>query len=182
LATQASGVRVFFGDIPAPLFFVRADQLNVQVPYEVAGMARVTIRAEYQGSPSARVSVTVLPSHPGLFHAVLNQDNSVNSQDTPESRGRVVQLFATGQGLVDPAVASGELAPGMEPFPRPREAIRVTIGGAPAVLFFGGLAPGLAGLLQVNAQIDNSVRPGPADVILEIGGRPGAVAGRVWVR
>jgi uncharacterized protein (TIGR03437 family) len=182
LATTAAGVRVFFGDVLAALFFVRADQLNVQVPFEVAGMERVTVRAEVDGAVSARVTVPVLETHPGLFGAVLNQDGSVNSDANRESSGRVVQLFATGQGLVSPAIGSGELAPGMEPFPRPLEAVKVTIGGAPATLFFAGLAPGFVGLLQVNAQIDNSVRSGPAEVMLEIGGGVTTVAGRVWVR
>ena len=182
LATSAAGVRVFFGDVAAALFFVRADQLNVQVPFEVAGLQRVTLRVELEGATSTRVAVPVLETHPGLFQAVLNQDGSVNSEGNPESSGRVVQLFATGQGLLNPAIGSGELAPGMEPFPRPREAVRVTIGGAPAVPLFAGLAPGFVGLLQVNAQIDNAVRSGPANVILEIGEGVSKVAGRVWVR
>jgi uncharacterized protein (TIGR03437 family) len=97
----------------------------------------VTVRVEVDGAVSARVSVPVLATHPGLFQAVLNQDGAVNSESNPESSGRVVQLFATGQGRVNPAVGSGELAPGAEPFPRPLESLRVTIGGKPAVLFFG---------------------------------------------
>jgi uncharacterized protein (TIGR03437 family) len=182
LATAAAGVRVFFGDVPAPLFFVRADQLNVQTPFEVAGQQRVTVRVELDGATSARVTVPVLDTHPGLFQAVLNQDGSVNSEGNPESSGRVVQLFATGQGLLDQAIDSGALAPGVEPFPRPRQTVQVTIGGRPAVLFFAGLAPGFVGLLQVNAQIDNAVRPGPADVTIEMGEQTTAVAGKVWVR
>jgi uncharacterized protein (TIGR03437 family) len=182
LATLAAGVRVFFNEFEAALFFVRHDQLNVQVPFEVAGLEHVTIRVEYQGAVSARVSVPVLPSHPGLFSVVLNQDSSVNSEDSRESSGRVVQLFATGQGLVDPAIETGAFAPGMEPFPRATETVRVTIGGRPAVVHFAGLAPGFVGLLQVNAQIDNLVTAGPAEVILEIGGRIGFKVGTVWVR
>jgi uncharacterized protein (TIGR03437 family) len=182
LATLAAGVRVFFNEFEAALFFVRHDQLNVQVPFEVAGLERVTIRVEYQGAVSARVSVPVLPSHPGLFSGVLNQDSSVNSEDSRESSGRVVQFFATGQGLVDPAIETGAFAPGMEPFPRATETVRVTIGGRPAVVHFAGLAPGFVGLLQVNAQIDNLVGAGPAEVILEIGGRIGFAVGTVWVR
>jgi uncharacterized protein (TIGR03437 family) len=181
LATAAAGVRVFFGDVPAALFFVRADQLNVQVPFEVAGRERVTLRVEVDGAVSARVTVPVLDTHPGLFGAVLNQDGSVNSEANRESSGRVVQLFATGQGLVSPALGSGELAPGMD-FPMPQQTVKVTIGGAPATLFFAGLAPGFVGLLQVNAQIDNSVRSGPAEVTLEIGDGVTTVAGRVWVQ
>ena len=168
--------------MPASLFFVRADQINAQVPYEVAGLERVTVRVEYQGSPSAGVSLPVLSTHPGLFLAVLNQDGSENAESNPESRGRIVVLYATGQGLVAPEIASGELGPGTEPFPRPLEPVNVTIGGAPGVLHFAGLAPDFVGLLQINVQIDNSVPPGPAVVILEIGGRTAAVAGTVWVR
>ena len=182
LPTSAAGVQVFFGDAPAALFFVRADQLNVQVPFEVAGLERVTVRVEVAGAPSARVSLPVLATHPGLFQAALNQDSSVNSETNPESSGRVVQLFATGQGLLSPAIESGAAGPGMEEFPRPQAAVRVTIGGRPAVLHFAGLAPEFVGLLQVNAQIDNSVRSGQAEVILEIGEAVTTVAGRVWVR
>jgi uncharacterized protein (TIGR03437 family) len=182
LPTEAAGVRVLFGDVPAALFYVRADQLNVQVPFEVAGQERVTIRVEVDGAASARVSVPVLDTHPGLFQAVRNQDSSVNSEANPELSERVVQLFATGQGLLNPAIGSGEVAPGAEPFPRPLEAVRVTIGGRPAVLLFAGLAPGFVGLLQVNAQIDNAVPSGPAAVIIEIGEGVTTVAGRVWVK
>jgi uncharacterized protein (TIGR03437 family) len=182
LATSAAGVRVFFNDVAAPLFFVRADQLNVQVPFEVAGLSRVTVRVEFEGAVSARVSLPVLPSHPGQFAPVLNQDGALNSEDNRENPGRVVQLFATGQGLVDPALDTGALAPGMEPFPRATETVRVTIGGRSAPVHFSGLAPGFVGLLQVNAQIDSAVPAGPAEVIIEISGRIGARTGTVWVQ
>jgi uncharacterized protein (TIGR03437 family) len=181
LATSAAGVRVIFNDVAAPLFFVRADQLNVQVPFEVAGLSRVTVRVEFEGAVSARVSLPVLPSHPGQFAPVLNQDGALNSEDNRENPGRVVQLFATGQGLVDPALDTGALAPGMEPFPRATETVRVTIGGRSAPVHFSGLAPGFVGLLQVNAQIDSAVPAGPAEVIIEISGRIGARTGTVWV-
>jgi uncharacterized protein (TIGR03437 family) len=50
------------------------------------------------------------------------------------------------------------------------------------VVHFAGLAPGFVGLLQVNVQIDNLVGAGPAEVILEIGGRLAFKLGTVWVR
>jgi uncharacterized protein (TIGR03437 family) len=58
----------------------------------------------------------------------------------------------------------------------------VTIGGKPATIFFAGLAPGFVGLLQVNARIDASVRPGRAEVTLQVGDQSSEVAGTAWVK
>ncbi|MCP5119407.1 MAG: hypothetical protein GY953_52060, partial [bacterium] len=44
LPTLVQGAQVFFGDVPAPLYYVRRDQINAQVPYEVAGLDAVEVR------------------------------------------------------------------------------------------------------------------------------------------
>jgi len=181
LPTSAAGVTVFFGEWRAPLFFVSDRQINVQVPFEVAGLEQVEVRVEIEGVVSNVASVAVVESRPGVFQAALNQDNRVNSEQRPAGRGSVVQLFVTGQGLVDPAIMTGQPARLAPPFPAPALPVSVTIGGEPARVLFRGLAPGFVGVLQINARLSTRVGSGPAEVVVTIGERVSPVAGTVFV-
>jgi uncharacterized protein (TIGR03437 family) len=168
LATTRAGVTVLFNDLPGPLFFVRQDQINVQVPYELAGQSTVRIVVRNVDAASAPVSVPVAPAAPGIFAvsqgrgqaALLNQDFTVNSASNPARRGSAVQIFLTGHGATSPAAATGQLP--QAPLPAPVLPVSATIGGLPARTLFVGLAPGLVGLLQVNAVVPDEVSPGPS--------------------
>lgn len=191
LPTELGRVRVTFDGVPAPLFFVAEGQINLQVPFEVAGKAVSAVQATYDGVAGPAVSVPVVSAQPGLFTfpdgvraIVLNQDGTLNGPDLPAFRGEVVTLFATGQGVVEPAVASGAPAP-LDPLSRAANPA-VTIGGAPlapAELFFAGLAPGFVGLLQVNARIPSGSAAGDdVEVVVEIDGQPSQPGVRMSVR
>lgn len=163
--SSLAGVTVRFDDIPAPLYFVRHDQIDVQVPFEVAGHPDTKIVVQFQtGSDQIRVPVSA--AAPGIFiwtgsqGAVLNQDNSINSLTNPAPRGNAVVIFATGQGLVSPAIPSGHPAPD-SPLSG-ANAVTATIGGLPALVLFGGMSPRYVGLFQVNAIVPDGVTPGPA--------------------
>ncbi len=79
----------------------------------------------------------------------------------PAKPGDVIQLYATGLGRTtpggDPAgipLKTGAVAPaGGKPLYGTVFTPSVTVGGLPAPVFFSGLAPGFAGLYQVNLQI-----------------------------
>jgi len=183
LATTRAGVTVLFNDVPGPLFFVRQDQVNVQAPYELAGQtsARIVVRFGDAVSPPATVPVT--PASPGIFAvragtgqaALLNQDSSVNSAANPAARGSVVLIYLTGQGATQPAAVTGQLT--REPFPAPILPVNVTIGGRPAQTRFVGLAPGFAGLLQINAVVPDDVTPGDATPLVVTVGQVASQAG-----
>jgi uncharacterized protein (TIGR03437 family) len=64
-------------------------------------------------------------------------------------------IYCAGLGLVDQPVSAAQAAPG-NPLARTINGVSVSIGGVAADVFFAGLAPGFAGLYQVNA----IVRPG----------------------
>jgi uncharacterized protein (TIGR03437 family) len=168
LATTRAGVTVLFNDVPGPLFFVRQDQINVQVPYELAGQTSARIVARYLGTDSAPATAPVAPAAPGIFAvsrgtgqaAMLNQDSTVNSASNPAARGSVVQIYLTGQGTTEPPAVTGQLA--REPFPAPVLPVTVRIADREARTVFVGLAPGLAGLLQINAFVPDEVTPGDA--------------------
>ncbi len=159
LSTSRAEVSVTLNDVPGPLFFVRENQINVQVPYEMANQTTARVVVRYLGTASAPVTVAVAPAAPGIFTAsggtgqaaLLNQDSSANSAANPAAKGSVVQIFLTGQGATTPTAITGQLS--QAPFPAPVLPVNVKIGGLPARTTFVGLAPGLAGLLQINAVV-----------------------------
>jgi uncharacterized protein (TIGR03437 family) len=166
LAATRGGVTVLFNDIPGAPFYVQRDQINVQAPYELAGQTSARIVVRYLDGASAPVTVPVAAAAPGIFTAssgrgqaaLLNQDFSFNSATNPAALGSVIQIYLTGQGATNPLVLTGQLP--TAPFPVPALPVTVSIGGRPAPTKFVGLAPGFAGLLQVNAVVPDDVVPG----------------------
>ena len=179
LPISVSEVVVYMSGIAAPLFFVRHDQINSQVPYELAGQEVIELEVEYKGLRSQKVLLRVLEARPGIFAVVtgagqaaaLNEDNTVNSSSNPARIGSVVQLFLTGGGTVSPAVSSGQAAPTSVPFPAPQRPVSASIGGVRAAVQFAGLAPGTVGVLQVNLVAPTGFFPRDnVPVIVTVGG------------
>jgi len=177
ISTSLAGARVWFDDVAAPLVFVRADQINAQVPYAVANKTSCTVQVEYQGRLSNPLIIQVAAASPGIFAlaggrdqgAILNANLSVNSPLNPAARDSTVMIFATGEGQTNPPGEDGMLS--TFPYPVPILPVAVTIGGLQAEVSFAGTAPGFAGLLQVNARVPLGVAPGTAiPVVLHIGG------------
>jgi len=180
LNVTSNGTQVTFDGVPAPLFFVSPGQLNIQVPFEVAGKTSTQVIVRLAGTPSAPVAVPVLPASPGLFTVnssgrgaavVLNQDGSLNSAANGAQGGSVIQLFATGLGPVAPPVATGTLAPSSAPLALSTEVPTVTLDGAPANVEFSGLSPGFVGLWQVNVRVPQGTRAGEAPLQLRTSGQ-----------
>lgn len=166
--TLLAETRVLFDGIPAPLTYVSSTQINAVVPYGVGGRVSTRVEVEYQGVKSSPLVYQVTTSVPGIFTpdasgrgpgAILNQNFSLNSNANPASRGAYVMIYATGEGLVTPAVADGSVTPGAEPFPRPLLPVSVTIGGKQAqVPAYAGAAPGfVAGVLQLNVRVPDDL-------------------------
>jgi uncharacterized protein (TIGR03437 family) len=168
LPTLLGGAEVRFDGIPAPVLYAQYGQINVQVPYAIAGNAKTHVEALYQGKSAGTVDLAVVAANPALFPVVVNQDGSFNSETNPASRGTVVAFFATGEGLTDGANISGLAA--LTPYPRPRQAVALAMGGIPADLLYAGAAPGQVGELQVNARVPGAFLPtGQVAVQLSVG-------------
>jgi uncharacterized protein (TIGR03437 family) len=119
--------------------------------------------------------------------AVLNQDNTVNSPTNPAVRGTIVQIFATGQGLVPNAPPDGAppQSQTLTPF-TPRAVVDTcfiencskdvgeTIPGTQGILF-SGLSPQFPGVWQVNVYIPKLTTPGNQVPIGIIAGSKGNV-------
>jgi len=158
--TQAGGVRVLVGGVPAPLLYVSATQINAILPFGLGDNPMAQVVVEREGVRSNIFAMTVVEASPGPFQqappnatfgAILNQDGTLNSPANPAPAGSVVALWASGLGAFSPPLADGEIVGTTGPFPGLEAEVSVEIGGIPAQIQYAGAAPGLAaGIAQIN--------------------------------
>jgi uncharacterized protein (TIGR03437 family) len=171
--TSVEGVEVRFDGVPAPLFYVSDNQINLQVPRMVTGRARVSVSVTVNGETRGTRTVEVAEAAPALFIgagnqvAALNQDGGLNLPLNSAGRGSIVTVFATGSGQWEADLPDG--APALAPLPRPRLPVTLWIGGQAAELLYAGAAPGQVGLLQINARVPAQVLAGQVAVVLQVG-------------
>jgi uncharacterized protein (TIGR03437 family) len=141
-----------------PLYYVSPAQVNIQLSAtQAVGPALADIRVA--GRTVGRAPLTIVPTAPGLF-AVANQDFRANSAGTPARQGEVIQIYGTGLGVSTPAIDDGAAAPSQPPSTGVPP--NVFLQGRQIPVQFTGLAPGFAGLWQVNAVLPNDAPTGPS--------------------
>lgn len=187
LPTQLGPSSVTVNGMAAPLFYASPTQINFQMPGSVtASLAQVVVNNEATtGSRAVQASrpqfapLTVVA--PGLFVAAanrasaLNGDLSPHTPATPIPAGGYVILFITGEGPVTPLLPDGTAAPA-SPLSLINAPVQVTIGGQTAQVTFQGVAPGFAGLAQINAIVPSGLAPGDQPVFVSVGGVPSNAA------
>lgn len=154
LPKRLGETEVFIGGESVPLLYASPTQINFQAPSTLVSTQRA-IEVRVAGQRVARGSITSVPRSPGLF-AVVDQ----NSQLGRGRRGQPITIFGTGQGIVAPPIADGEVAPA-SPISRTSGKPRVYVGGREASVTFSGLTPGYVGLWQINAEISQDAPIGP---------------------
>jgi uncharacterized protein (TIGR03437 family) len=168
------GVQVMINDIAAPIYYVSSGQVAVIVPYEIATSSIAQIQVINNKTPSNLVTEYINQTTPGVFTepaggvgdaAALHQDFSLVSSSSPAQIGETVAVFVTGLGSVVGNVSDGAAGP-TSPLANTSNQITATVGGVAATVTYAGLAPGLAGLYQVNVTIPSGVSSG--DVYLEL--------------
>ncbi len=181
LPTELGGISVTVDGYPAPLLFVNQNQINFQLPdvaelTERPDLASVVIVVKRNGVGSYSVVFPLRKTSPGIFlkpetlHAAArNQDFSLNSASNPVAPGEVILLYATGLGEVNPRVVTGDAAP-MEPLSWGTEEVSAFVGNQSAKVLFSGLAPGFAGLFQVNVEVPENLHEGEHTVSIRVGG------------
>jgi uncharacterized protein (TIGR03437 family) len=153
------------------LQFVSDGQINVQIPWECAGLATVDMKVSIGEFSSAVQTLRLRASNPAPFEyfepgsnrryiAALDGSFSLISGSNPARRGQVAQLYVNGLGPVDRTPGNGQISPS-DPLARTTTNPLVTIGGRPAQLLFSGLAPGIVGLYQVNVVVPADSPTGP---------------------
>ena len=139
---QAAEVRV--NGQPIALSYASTTQFNFQLPYITTPDAVIEVVAA--GTTVAHITIPLSPAAPGLFGPLA-----------PAPRGSIAAFYATGAGLLDPAG-------------KPLHPVSLQIGNVPVDLLYVGEAPGVPGVLQLNAQLPGLfTAPGEHPVTLTIG-------------
>lgn len=176
LPTQLAGTRVLFNGVAAPVIYAWEPLVSAVVPYGIAdGPLQVIV--EYLSVQSAPLRVQVAADSPALFTsdaggkgqaAALNESGTYNMANAPAGTGSIASLFATGEGLTTPAGVDGKA--GSAPLPRPRLSVQAVIDGQPAeVIYAGGVAGVVAGVMQVDVRVPAGTRAGNVPVSIIVG-------------
>jgi uncharacterized protein (TIGR03437 family) len=161
---------------PTPMIFVSPTQINAQLPFTMEGNVTMVLRTP--GGVSDNFNLTVAPAAPGVFRlnvdglpdpapAIYNARNGgLATGSNPLKRGDSIVIYLTGMGRTSPAVEAGQPAPA-DPLSVVEFPPTVSLGGVELPLAFAGLAPGTAGVYQINAIVSRS-SPVGMNVPLEI--------------
>ena len=155
LPVRLAGTHVEVNGVPAPLFSVKPDRLLVQLPASLAPGQPASLVVSSVNLASAPVPLRIATADPAIVAASRSADALV--------------VYLTGLGGTDPPVPDGTAAPSSPPA-RTLAQAQVFVGGAQVPVFFSGLAPGFAGLFQINAQLPAGV-PSTFEIVVEAGGR-----------
>ena len=172
---QLGSTQVRLGGMPLPLLYVNPTQVNALIPRNLDPNTQQQIVVQRGVTISVPMQVTVADVQPGIY--------AVNQQGTgqgavligntvllvapagpgarPAGRGETISIFCTGLGAVTSAPPDGVPAP-LDSLVRTLATPTVTMGDAAAQVPFSGLAPGLAGVFQVNAVVPDTAPSGDA--------------------
>jgi len=175
LPKELANVKVLINNIEAPISYVSSHQIAVLVPYDITD-AVAQIQVNNNGQLSNVVTEYVNLTTPGVFTqdesgagyaAALHKNGSLVTPDSPAQAAETVAVFMSGLGTVFPAILDGVGAPS-NPTSTTSNTFSADISGTAATIAFEGLAPGFAGLYQVNILIPSGLTAG--DNSIGIGG------------
>jgi uncharacterized protein (TIGR03437 family) len=169
LPNELAGVQVSFNGLPAPLLYVQSDQINAQVPWELAGQTSATVLVSWPGVASTGTPVVVTPSLPGIF-CIVNSDGSLNSPSNPARPGDYVAVYGTGGGAMNPPGMTGNSWP-LAPLSLLPPPVSAEVGAQAAEVLYSGSAPTLeSGLFQINVRLPADLTAGAQFLSVTIGG------------
>ena len=179
LPAELNSVSVTAAGQPVALNFVSPRQINGVLPFGLTVDSAQQIVVKHGNALSTPQSFSVSQAQPAVFTQNFSgigpgivvgvRPDGSQFLVGPNSRLRVgdaAVIYCAGLGLVDQELDAAEAAPG-EPLARTLSGVTVTIGGVAAEVFYAGLAPGFAGLYQVNATVAAGTPTG-AELPLEL--------------
>ena len=166
LPTELAGTTVSLNGRRLPLLFVSGYQINAQLPYGAVGQATLRVSTPNSSSEAQIVTAAAAPAIINVPYGlavtpavVRSSDGVLVSPASPARIGEYVTIYMVGLGPVDGSIAAGDPAPGQPPLTT-LYPVEVRIGAASLTPSFAGLAPGFAGLYQVNVKIPEALPAG----------------------
>lgn len=175
LPTSLEGVSVYVNGLLSNLFFVSPGQINFLIPYElVAPTATVYVARQNVAGPAA--TIRLANTAPGFFQwngnfAVAEHGNgALISPTNPAMPGEIIVLYAAGLGRTAPDISSGQVVSTATSILYLSQ-LKILVNGSlcPASsVHYAGLAPGFAGLYQINLKLPD-VLPSDPTIQMVIG-------------
>jgi uncharacterized protein (TIGR03437 family) len=169
--SSLSGVQVMINGVAAPVFYVSPTQVSVIVPNATSPGSIAQVQVNNNGANSnvvtqftGQTSVGVFTDNPsgGLgYAAAIRPDGSIISNSNPAQTGETEAVFVAGMGAVSNQPVDGTAAPD-SPLSNTVEVPQVYLFDSagdfqPATVVFSGLAPGLAGVYQINFTVPSGL-------------------------
>jgi uncharacterized protein (TIGR03437 family) len=174
LPMALSGLAATINGIVAPLMYISADQVNVQIPYEATPGTSATLTLNNNGQTASQV-IGIATVAPGIF---VNQNGAVVPTSSAQA-GQEIAIYVTGAGAVSPGVADGAApssSTSASSLPMPVQPTMVTVGGAIANIQFVGIPDWSAGVVQINFTVPQGLASGQQQVVVTVGGVASASA------
>jgi uncharacterized protein (TIGR03118 family) len=178
VGTTLGTTSVTFNNIPAPIIYTSGVISSVIVPYGVAGSTTASVVLKTGGQTTAAFAIPVAASLPGVFTlngggtgqaVAYNQDFTLNGTTNAAAKGTLVVLYATGEGVTNPASQDGVVTSNFI-LREPVLPVSLTIGSLPAKVLYAGSMPGsVAGIMIVEAIVPDGAIAGAQPVLLTVG-------------
>jgi uncharacterized protein (TIGR03437 family) len=156
IPTGLGGVCLYANSIALPLMFVSPTQINAQLPFNLPGSANLILsNANGQGSFSIRtqpIAPAIFKTGDGTALIIRTVDGKIITDATPIHLDEVLNIYMSGMGPLSNPVTAGNAGPS-NPLATTTVTPSITIGGANIWTLWSGLAPGLVGVYQINAQV-----------------------------
>ncbi|MBS1872883.1 MAG: hypothetical protein JSU00_06690 [Acidobacteria bacterium] len=163
-----TGVRVWVKNIPAQMYYVSPTQINVLLPTNI-GTGSTELRVQVDSTYGPPIPITLATVAPALFQldaqTVIGTkaNGALLTKDAPGNAGDWVILYATGLGPTTPKPGYGEIPTTAAPL-SDMASFGVLVDGVkvdPKRIGYAGVAPGFAGLYQINCQLPDSIGTDP---------------------
>lgn len=163
-----TGVNVLIGGLAANIFYVSPTQINFLVP-SLLGPGPCDFQIVLNGLAGPNVRIQIAAASPAPFQLdaktviATRTDGSLITSAAPANPGDVLILYATGLGDTVPPVIYSNLSlkaaalKGLAEFKLMLDGMALD----PSLILYAGIAPGFAGLYQINVQIPNTVNANP---------------------
>ncbi len=177
--TTLGGATVYVNGQAAPLVYVSPGQISLIIPYEnpftiaafqvVNSIGTSNSVTEFVGETSIGL-FTNPPGGLGNGALLHNSTGALVTAANPAVPGEYIQAFLSGLGAVFPSVADGAPAPSINLATSiyfttdSTNQITVDVGGVSAPVVYAGLAPGFAGLYQIDFQVPAGVTAGQNNI------------------